>query len=310
MEETGRRSDRHQDMCLPRPVLPNRTYLVTRRCIGRRFLLRPDDALNNAFVYCLALAAQKYGMKVHALGAMSNHYHLVLTDPERVLPDFMAWFNRQLAMCVKRLRRWDEVVWEPGVTYSAVELGGPAEVLDKVAYTLLNPVSAGLVRSPERWPGALSTLGTLRTGTMKAKRPALWFKDNAPKEASLALTVPPCFSDPSGYLHALEALVTGRLGQVRAELRRQGRGVLGRTRVRRTAVTDQPTTKKPRFGLNPTFSALTATAWRAAAHKLRAFRLAYRTAYQAWRSGQRNVEFPAGTWWVVRCAGAAAVAAT
>ncbi len=297
-------------MCLPRPVLPNRTYLVTRRCIGRRFLLRPDDALNNAFVYCLALAAKKYGVQVHALSAMSNHYHLVLTDPEGGLPNFMAWFNRQLAMCVKRLRRWDEVVWEPHVTYSAVELGGPAEVLDKVAYTLLNPVSAGLVRSPERWPGALSTLGTLRTGTMKAKHPAIWFKDNAPKEVSLALTLPPCFSEHPDYLHALEALLTSRLEQARAELRRQGRSILGRTRVRKTAVTDQPATKKQRFGRNPTFSALTAAAWRAALQKLRAFHLAYRTAYHAWRSGERSVKFPAGTWWVVRYAGAAAVAAT
>ena len=111
-------------MSLPRRVLPNRTYLVTRRCVGRRFLLRPDDALNNAFVYCLAIAAKKHGVLVHALGAMSNHYHLVLTDPEGVLPDCMAWFNRQLAMCVKRLRGWDEVVWEPNVAYSAVELSG------------------------------------------------------------------------------------------------------------------------------------------------------------------------------------------
>ena len=168
-------------MTLPRCVLPNRTYLVTRRCIGRRFLLRPDDALTNAFLYCLALGAAKYGVAVHALCAMSNHYHLILTDNEGVMPDFMAWFNRQLAMCVKRLRGWDEVVWEPNVPYSAVELGGPSEVLDKVAYVLSNPVSAALVRSPERWPGALSTLGTLRSGTVKATRPAVWFKDNAPQ---------------------------------------------------------------------------------------------------------------------------------
>jgi REP element-mobilizing transposase RayT len=151
-------------MTLPRRVLPHQTYLVTRRCIGRRFLLRPDDALNNVFIYCLGLAAPKYGVLVHALSAMSNHYHLVLTDVEGMLPDFMAWLNRQLAMCIKRLRGWDEVVWEPNVAFSAVELVGPSEVLDKVAYVLLNPVSAGLVRSTERWPGALSTLRSLHSG--------------------------------------------------------------------------------------------------------------------------------------------------
>jgi REP element-mobilizing transposase RayT len=293
-------------MSLPRRVLPNTTYLVTRRCLGRRFLLRPDDALNNLLIYCLGLAANKHSIEVHAVGAMSNHYHLVLTDVQGVLPDFMAWLNRQLAMCIKRLRRWDEVVWEPNVAYSAVELGGPTEVLDKVAYVLLNPVSAGLVRSPERWPGALSTIGTLRSGPMEAERPAVWFKDNVPKEVTLSLSLPPCFTDRVGYLDALEALVTSRLAEVRSELRREGRGYLGRTRVRKTVVSDQPATQKPRFGRNPSFSALSRSAWLAAVHRLRAFRLAYRVAYERWRRGDRQVEFPAGTWWVVRCAGAAA----
>lgn len=294
-------------MSLPRRVLPNTTYLVTRRCLGRRFLLRPDDRFNNIFVYCLALAAKKYGVEVHAVSAMSNHYHLVLTDPKGVLPDFMGWLNRQLAMCIKRLRGWEEVVWEPNVPYSAVELSGPAAVLDKVAYVLLNPVSAGLVRSAERWPGALSTLGVLRRAAMAAKRPTVWFKDTAPEEVTLAFPLPPGLAGRVGYFAALEALLTDRLAQVRAELRRQGRGFLGGNRVRKTKVTDQPATKKPRFGLNPTFSALTRPAWLAAVRALRAFRKAYRVAYEAWRGGERDVEFPLGTWWVVRCAGAAAV---
>ena len=292
-------------MTLPRRVLPDRTYLVTRRCIGRRFLLRPDGALNNLFVYCLGRAAKKYGVQLHALSVMSNHYHLVLTDVEGVLPDFMAWLNRQLAKCIKRLRDWDEVVWEPNVPYSAVELSGPTEVLDKVAYVLLNPVSAGLVHSPERWPGALSTLGTLRAGVMSAKHPRLWFKNSAPSKVKLALTAPPCFSDRIAYLEALKALLTTRVSILRSELRHHGHGFLGRSRVQKTLVTDRPQTRSRRFGLNPTFSALTRAAWLAAAQQLRAFRLAYREAYRAWRSGVRDVAFPAGTWWVVRCAGAA-----
>lgn len=293
-------------MTLPRRVLPHTTYLVTRRCIGRRFLLRPDGPLNNAFVYCLGRAASKYGVQIHALSVMSNHYHLVLTDIEGVLPDFMAWLNRQLAKCIKLLRGWDEVVWEPNVQYSAVELGSPAEVLDKVAYVLLNPVSAGLVRSSERWPGTLSTLGTLHVGTMNAKHPRLWFKDSAPKRLSLTLAAPPCFADRVSFLQALKSLLVTRISLVRSELRRQGRGFLGPTRVRRSQATSRPDTKKPRFGLNPSFSALTRTAWDSALRALRAFRLAYREAYKAWRGGARDVAFPTGTWWVVRCAGAAA----
>jgi putative transposase len=294
-------------MTLPRCVLPGRTYLISRRCLGRRFLLRPDDALSNAFVYCLALAADKHGVSVHALCAMSNHYHLVITDTDGVLPHFMAWLNRQLAMCVKRLRRWDEVVWEPNVAYSAVELEGVSEVLDKAAYVLLNPVSAALVRSPERWPGALSTVDRLRIGYMRATRPSVWFANDAPESVSLELTPPPCFADSPGYCRALDRLLQTRASLLRAELQRQGRSFLGRVRLRKTAFVARPTKKKEALGLNPVFSALTRKAWIAAVERLRAFRLAYRAAYRAWRNGDRGVEFPAGTWWVVRYAGALAV---
>lgn len=295
-------------MTLPRCVLANQTYLVTRRCLGRRFLLRPDKTLNNAFLYCLAVAANKYAVQLHGFCAMSNHYHLVLTDTQGVLPDFMAWLNRQLAMCVKRLRRWDEVVWEPNVQYNAVELRGPAQVLDKMTYVLLNPVSAGLVRSPEQWPGAMSGLETLGIGAIEAERPCVWFKEGASQKASLALSVPPSMSDRAGYLRALRALAATRLTDVRTELRRQGRGYVGRERVCKTRVTDQPTTKKQGSERNPTVSALTRTAWLAAVKQLQTFRSAYRVAYEAWRRGDRGAEFPVGTWWVVRYAGAAVVA--
>jgi|SRR5215510_6464258 len=46
---------------LPRQVLPRRFYLITRRCAPRQFLLRPDAATNNAFLYCLIDAALRCG---------------------------------------------------------------------------------------------------------------------------------------------------------------------------------------------------------------------------------------------------------
>lgn len=292
-------------MTLPRRVLPNTTYLVTRRCLGRRFLLRPDAALNQLFLYCLALGTRKYGIEVHALSVMSNHYHLTLTDVRGVLPDFMGWLNSQLAKRIKRLRDWDEVVWEPNVHYSAVALQGEAETLDKVVYTLLNPVSAALVQRPADWPGVVSTRSTLRQGRMRVQRPKALFKDNLPPSLTLSLTVPPCFVDKDGYLGAIEALVGSRLKTLHEHWAQQGRRVLGRRAVRRTSVTARPATRKQRFGRSPTFSALTRRSWLQALKRLREFRVAYRQAFEAWRSGVPDVEFPAGTWWWARCANAA-----
>ncbi|MEM7138946.1 MAG: transposase [Myxococcota bacterium] len=295
-------------MSLPRCVLEGTTYLVTRRCLGRRFLLRPDPALNGLFAYCLGRAADKYGIEIHALSVMSNHYHLVLTDVRGVLPEFMRTLNRSLAMSVKRLRRWDEVLWEPNVPYNAVALSGPTEVLDKVAYTLLNPVSAVLVRTPERWPGLVSTLKRLRRGVLEARRPGLWFKDAAPPKATVRFTVPPGFSGQESYFGALRSLLRTRLKALHAEHRRRGLRYLGALRAQRTPVTEAPKTKKPRFGRSPTFSALTRADWLRALKRLRAFRRAYRAAYEAWRNGERDTEFPPGTWWVVHHAGALAAA--
>jgi putative transposase len=290
-------------MSLPRCILPNTTYLLTRRCIGRRFLLRPDGAMNNVFAYCLARAVEKYGFELHAACVMSNHYHLVLTDVRGVLPDFTAWLNRQVAMCVKRLRRWDEVVWEPNVACSAVELCGASEVLDKVAYTLLNPVSAELVPAPEGWPGLVTTVRALRRGTMPAERPRVWFKSSAPRRATLTYTTPSVFEDHEQYLTALETLLAGRLEQLGTRMRRNGRRYLGRAGARKTVASDRPHKPRERFGRSPTFSALTRSRWLAAVKKLRAFRTAYRAAYEAWREGRRDVQFPLGTWWMVERVG-------
>ena len=46
-------------MTLPREIIPGRFYMVTRRCTQRQLLLRPDEETNNAFLYCLAEAAQR-----------------------------------------------------------------------------------------------------------------------------------------------------------------------------------------------------------------------------------------------------------
>ena len=52
----GQHLDRGDGM-LPRQVLPRQFYLITRRCTQRQFLLRPDKATNNGFLYCLIDAA-------------------------------------------------------------------------------------------------------------------------------------------------------------------------------------------------------------------------------------------------------------
>ena len=57
--------------------------IIARRCTQRQFLLRPDRETNNAFIYCLAVAAQRYGIRVIFTAAMSNHHYTGIEAPGR-----------------------------------------------------------------------------------------------------------------------------------------------------------------------------------------------------------------------------------
>jgi len=69
----GFRSREGLTMPRPRQILANQFYLLSRRCTQRLFLLRPDDATTNAFLYCLAVAAQRYGIEIFWTGVDEMH---------------------------------------------------------------------------------------------------------------------------------------------------------------------------------------------------------------------------------------------
>jgi putative transposase len=60
-------------MTAPRRVLLGSFYLVTRRCFERRHLMRPFKETNEILLYCLAVAAKRSGIQVHAYCFLSNH---------------------------------------------------------------------------------------------------------------------------------------------------------------------------------------------------------------------------------------------
>src|SRR5262245_5097062 len=81
----------------PRQVLPRATYLVTRRCAQRQFLLKPSKTTSEVFLYVLAVAAERFGIQVHAFCVLSNHFHLVVTDPQARLPAFHQFLDALVA---------------------------------------------------------------------------------------------------------------------------------------------------------------------------------------------------------------------
>jgi putative transposase len=139
--------------------------MFTRRCSERRFLLRPDTTTNNAFWYCLGWAAQKHGIILHAAVAMSNHVHVVATDPRGVYPDFLRDFHGLLARLMNAVRgRW-EYFWDANQPSAVVLEDAPAQT-DKLAYVLANPI--GLVRKAADWPGATGRHARVRHRQVRA----------------------------------------------------------------------------------------------------------------------------------------------
>ena len=293
-------------MTAPRQVLPGSTYMVTRRCSERRFFLRPSELVNQVFTYCLAYAAQRTGVLIHSWVAMSNHWHAVLTDPHARLPEFMECINKLVGKCINaHLGRW-ESLWS-SEHFSAVRLETDETVMAKLLYTLANPLQDELVESWSQWPGAISGPRACASRAVEVRRPTVFFRDagQMPKSVRLEATVPPCFGDAKKHSFAarLARRLEAREAELREELVAKGRKLLGREAVLAQDPFDRPKSFEPRRGLNPRVAC--ADKWRRveALSRLKAFLEAYRRAREAFVSGKRNVEFPAGTYWLRRHAG-------
>src|SRR3954470_15003053 len=222
-------------MSLPRVIVPGRIYMITRRCSERRFFLRPDPETNNAFVYCLALAAQKFGVKVIFTATMSNHHHTGVVDVDGRLPDFLAHFHKLVAKHQNALRgRW-EAMWAPEQT-SAVELVQPQDVLDKMVYAFSNPVSDHLVEKVHHWPGVSSLGATIADQPLTANRPKAFFRPEGgtPPTVSLQLFVPPELTPDSRaeFVARLSERIAAAEQSAAANRKESGRGVLGSAVVR------------------------------------------------------------------------------
>ena len=203
-------------MTAPRRVLPGTTYLLTRRCSQRQFLLRPSRATNQVVGFLLAVAAERFRVEVHAFCVMSNHVHLVVTDREARLPAFGQFLDSLVGRAMNALLGRSEHFWGPP-SFSAVALNDPSDVVDKVAYLLANPVAAGLVRRGRMWPGLWSAPEQFGAGALEFERPARFFRKQGarslPERAVLRLVTPPGFDSPERFrravrdaLHLREAL--------------------------------------------------------------------------------------------------------
>jgi len=294
----------------PRRILPGATYFVTRRCSERRFFLRPSRLTNGVVLYVLAVAAQRYGVQVHAFCVLSNHIHLVLTDRKGCLPAFMQYLDSLVARAVNAALGRFEGFWAQDGSYSAVEPLAPADVVAKTAYVLANPVAAGLVRRGSDWPGLRTSPDQLGAAKLVARRPDHFFDPDGsmPEMVELELAPPPGFT-AAQFRALVGAAVEQEEERHRHRAASEGRRFLGVARILAQSPFASPARGGRRFGMKPRVAARDTWKRVEGLSRLKAFLLEYRTAWLARRAGVANVIFPSGTYLLrvmhgVQCAGA------
>jgi putative transposase len=288
-------------MTIPRQVVPGCDYMITRRCSERRFFLRPDDETNNAFIYCLALAAIRAKVEITFSGAMSNHHHTGIRDPEGNFPVFTEYFHGLLARCQNAHLGRFENFWSSETT-SVVRLVEPDDILNKMVYAYANPTAADLVDTVEEWPGVTTFQATLSGGTLTATRPKHFFRDDSgmPDVVTLPIARPRGFEKLSQEEWA--KLVTEGVRRKEAEHRQRraakGLAVLGRQGILEQSPLHNPESHAPRFQMNPRVAARNKWTRIEALQRHRGFLAKYRDAFARHMAGVLDVIFPFGTFWM------------
>ncbi len=293
-------------MTSPRRLLPGGLYSVTRRCSQRQFFLKPSVLVNKILLYCLARAAEKFDVQVHAYCFMSSHIHLVVSDPSVQLPEFMHALDLAIAKSMNTELRRRESLFVPE-SYDPVTLEDDEAVLSAIVYTLMNPVAAGLVRFGHQWPGLRTNPRDLAGRHIVARKAGRFYTGHsrAPELAEFDIVPPPLFREltDAQLVELVRQRVEEQEAVCQAKMASENRSFMGRNRVLALSPMTVARTPEPLGKLNPRVAAGQRYRRITAIRKLQAFIADYREALERYlgyleRDIKRASEviFPAGTY--------------
>jgi REP element-mobilizing transposase RayT len=285
-----------------RRQVPGQYYLVTTRCHQARFFLRPDAELNDAVVQWLARAQHRYPrIRIFAVCVMSNHLHLVVRDEAGELASWASFFFGNFARAVNRIRRRSGSCFER--RYSAEPILDEEALLDRLVYTVTNPVKAGLCRRVRDWPGivlfartshpekvyAASGEGSLAGQTRK--RAARSQKDT-PNGGGVCYKGP-LLIDPLPHMPAESScaqMVEERENELARQRRSRGHQILGAAKV--LAVSWHSAPQHPKRSPRPICHATSSRLRAQFRQNIRHFTCLFQTASERLRRGAFGASFP------------------
>ena len=291
-------------MTPPRQILPGQTFEISCRTHGRVFRFLPTWQIKQLMLYVLALGAERYNVSVYGVVLMANHYHLLGRDNDGVLPDFVRYVNSTLARAINALQGRDDGVWSAD-GYGLLRPQSDEDLVARMVYLMANPVEAGLVRRAVEYPGVVTLPSHVGTSTV-IERPDFFFREGGPtpKQVTLRIEAPPGFGGVEAWRQRIAEGLRECERACLKERREAGLGTGGGSKALRVRVGEAPATREQWFRMRPSIAAREKAVRIAAIRALRAFREAYLAAWTRFRDGETDVEFPAGTWWMVRYAGA------
>ncbi|MFB6375636.1 MAG: hypothetical protein ABEN55_21575, partial [Bradymonadaceae bacterium] len=224
------------------------------------------------------------------------------------IPQFMRDMQRKISSEIQRLREdWDTAVFPK--RYKCEPILGDAALRQKISYTLMNPVRAGLVRHPGRWPGVSSYNLHLEGGYEEAsyldrrRLRSLERKSDGPVDRSramstykLELTNPPSMAERTvrdAGRHILSDIdVTCRKWVEKHRLERTE--FLGSEEVKEQSAIGRP--EQPPEGAEPLCHTKNSKKRECYRRALANVTNRYREALERWRAGHDDVSFPPGTY--------------
>ena len=124
-------------------------YHVTSRG-DRREDIYHDDIDRTLWLATLAHCCERFNWAIHAWCQMSNHYHVVIETAEGNLAAGMRQLNGVYTQSYNRRHGRVGHVYQG--RYKAILVERDSYLLELLRYVVLNPLRAGMVKSPGAWP--------------------------------------------------------------------------------------------------------------------------------------------------------------
>lgn len=280
---------------------------TTLRTVHGRSLLRPTRATSRTIAGVIARAQALHGMEIHAVVAMGNHLHLLLSprDAEQ-LARFMQHVASNVARKVGELVGWREKFW--GRRYRAIVISDEESAhIARLRYLLAHGAKEGFVFDPIDWPG-LNATKALTDGSMQIE--GTWFNATAVyRDRVKGLRKPREHYDEKQVMHLaplpcwrglppeqMRQNVNELLDDIRSEVREQ-HAAAGTAPVGFAGMLAQhphEAARRPKRSPAPAFHAATRAARQQLKRAYARFLAAYREASIRLRQGEASVTFPSG----------------